>query len=60
MNEEDRKNCVHRNIHPGRIDGTVTVCLDCQKPIHVNAFAYANGITQDEQFKIILKRLETK
>ena len=60
MPKIDPDECVHRNIHPGRVDGAKTICLDCEQSVMVATFHYANGIPQAKQYEILLKQLEEK
>jgi hypothetical protein len=58
MPKIDPDKCVHRNIHPGRVDGAKTICLDCEQSIMVATFHYANGLSQESQYKLLKARLE--
>ena len=35
--------CVHARLHPGRVDGSRTVCFGCGSMVHVDAAYYASG-----------------
>lgn len=53
----DPNKCVHHNIHPGRVDGAVTVCLDCETPVVVQTMHRASGESTEEQFQTLLTAL---
>jgi hypothetical protein len=40
--------CFHRNIHPARVDGCHTSCLDCGAHVIVETAQYASGQTPAE------------
>jgi hypothetical protein len=60
MDANPKRGCVHRNLHPGRVDGSRTVCLDCQSPIVVTLGYYLSGLSIEEQYATLLAALEAQ
>jgi hypothetical protein len=60
MDPQPKARCAHRNLHPGRVDGTRTVCLDCQSPIVVTLGYYLSGLSIEEQYDSLLVALEAQ
>jgi hypothetical protein len=52
--------CAHANLHPARVDGCVTVCLDCGIQVTITLLHYTSGVTPQEQAKEMWERLQAK
>lgn len=50
--------CVHRDLHPGRFDGSHAVCLDCEHVVTIITLSYMNGQTPREQLESALAHVE--
>ena len=43
--------CKHKRLHPQRIDGSKTVCLDCETLVVVQRAHYTSGKPERQQYE---------
>jgi len=48
----------HDALHPGRVDGSTTVCFRCEQIVAIQPRFYLNGKSPKMQYKDMLERLQ--
>lgn len=43
--------CKHAHLHPQRMDGSMTICLDCESMVVVKQAHYASGKPERQQYE---------
>jgi hypothetical protein len=52
--------CVHRNLHPGRLDGSHTICLDCGSHVCITGAHHVSGEMMAAQAARMLAELDAE
>jgi hypothetical protein len=57
---DESSHCTHPHdaLHPGRINGTTTVCLKCKQVVAIMPSYYLNGKPVEVQYAEMLERLQ--